>query len=296
MNEYLYSLEKGSKKFICPNCDQKTFVRYIDIWKNCYLEAEVGRCDREAKCGYHRKPDGNTKLGTTTELQPPKPPTYHDLDLLHSTQMRDDNFCRYILSKYPVGIVEYVWSRYKIGSANTITNLSDYKNATIFWQIDRENNIRHGKVILYNPKTLKRVKAPDGRAIINSVRSLKGLKDFNLSQCLFGLHLVKDVNEIEKQRPIGLVESEKTAILMAIIKSEYTWLATGTKAMFGEKYLKDIKDQKIVAYPDTDAFDDWTKVAANLNSQGYDITISRVLQDKNLPSGTDLADVFLNNQ
>ena len=295
MNEYLYSLEKGSKKFVCPNCDQKTLVRYVDVWSNSYLAADVGRCDREAKCGYHKKPDGNTKLGDQVEQEPPKPPTFHDRDLMYNTQTREDNFCRYIESKYPTGIVEYVWSKYNIGCANSITKLSTYKNATIFWQIDREKNIRHGKVILYDPVTLKRVKAPDGRAVINSVRSLKGLKDFELSQCLFGLHLVKAPNGIDLQKPIGLVESEKTAILMAIIKSEYTWLATGTKSMFGEKYLKDIKDQKIVAYPDTDAFEDWTKVAASLNSQGYDITISKVLQDKDLPSGTDLADVYLNS-
>ena len=29
MEAFLYSLDKSSKKHICPNCNQKTFVLYI---------------------------------------------------------------------------------------------------------------------------------------------------------------------------------------------------------------------------------------------------------------------------
>lgn len=62
-NEYRYSLEKGSKKHHCPDCNKKTFVLYIDTETGKHLPEQYGRCDRESKCSYHLNPylDGYTK-------------------------------------------------------------------------------------------------------------------------------------------------------------------------------------------------------------------------------------------
>ena len=53
---YRFILEKGSKKHLCPNCNKKTFVRYIDTETGDYLPEQYGRCDRESKCSYHLNP------------------------------------------------------------------------------------------------------------------------------------------------------------------------------------------------------------------------------------------------
>ena len=53
---YKYQLDKSSKKFICPGCKQKRFVRYIDIGTKDYLPEQFGRCDRENSCGNHNYP------------------------------------------------------------------------------------------------------------------------------------------------------------------------------------------------------------------------------------------------
>ncbi|WP_372483262.1 DUF6371 domain-containing protein [Elizabethkingia anophelis] len=53
---YRFILEKGSRKYHCPNCRKKTFVRYIDTKAQDYLPEEYGRCDRESKCGYYLNP------------------------------------------------------------------------------------------------------------------------------------------------------------------------------------------------------------------------------------------------
>jgi transcription elongation factor Elf1 len=40
---YKYSLDKSSRKFICPNCNKKTFVKFIDNETNQYLNSIDGR-------------------------------------------------------------------------------------------------------------------------------------------------------------------------------------------------------------------------------------------------------------
>ncbi len=59
MTEFKYSLDKSSKKFICPSCGKRRFVRYINQITNEYLDEAYGRCDRETSCGYHNNPKQN---------------------------------------------------------------------------------------------------------------------------------------------------------------------------------------------------------------------------------------------
>jgi hypothetical protein len=67
--EYQYLLEKGSRKYHCPNCNKKTFVYYIDTETGDYLPHEYGRCDRESKCSYHLSPYVDGYIKTIGELQ-----------------------------------------------------------------------------------------------------------------------------------------------------------------------------------------------------------------------------------
>lgn len=61
MEAFKYTLDKGTKKFLCPNCDKKTFVKYVDNETGSYLSDEFGRCDREQNCSYHKAPPKGKK-------------------------------------------------------------------------------------------------------------------------------------------------------------------------------------------------------------------------------------------
>ena len=52
MTQYKYHLDKSSKKFNCPQCDKKRFVKYIETETGHYADSQYGRCDRETSCGY----------------------------------------------------------------------------------------------------------------------------------------------------------------------------------------------------------------------------------------------------
>lgn len=207
-----------------------------------------------------------------------KPISYHDRGLLEQSQrnFNNNNFVLFLLSLFDREMVYKVIAKYKIGTSNY------FKGATIFWQIDANQNVRHGKIILYAVNSGKKLK-------FNSVRSVLKLEDFNLKQCLFGLHLLEGI----KQKTIALVESEKTAILMSLFKPEYTWMATGGLSEFKLDKLKPLKPFKIVAFPDKGKFNNWFEKAKEFKKWGYNITIDNWLETQNVPEETDLADILI---
>ena len=64
MTQYRYVFQKGSRKNLCPDCEKKCFVRYLDLITGELLPEEYGRCDREVNCGYLLNPytDGYAQM------------------------------------------------------------------------------------------------------------------------------------------------------------------------------------------------------------------------------------------
>jgi hypothetical protein len=284
MIQYKYSLDRTSKKFLCPKCNKKTFVKYIENETKDYLSDEFGRCDRETNCAYHRRPETEFK-NTFEAVYKAKPePSFHELQLVEQTVLDNsqNNFIQFLKTLFPENKVNEAIRKYLIGTWRTWTGM------VVFWQIDQQEKVHHGKVMMFNPQTGQRSKREDGTGIFSTVKCLLKLNGFELRQCLFGLHLIN-----ENTKVIALVESEKTAIIMSIFKPEYTWLSTGSKGGLKYEYLKPIKDYKIIAFPDKSEYSDWSKKAMELNGFGCNIEVSSFLENSNYPVGTDLADVYI---
>jgi hypothetical protein len=194
-----------------------------------------------------------------------------------------NNFVQFLKTLFTPDEVKNTILKYLIGTSK------HWSGATVFWQIDNNEKVRHGKVMLFNFETGKRKKRADGKAYISSVRSILKLQNFHLNQCLFGLHLINETN----QKTIAVVESEKTAVIMSVFKPQYTWVATGMKGGFKYENLKPIKDYKIIAFPDKSEFNDWHNKAIELNAVGFKINVSEWLEQTDYKDGTDLADVLI---
>jgi hypothetical protein len=287
MKQYKYNLDKSSKKFLCPKCNKRTFVKYIETETGNYLNDEFGRCDRETNCGYHSTPKGEFKNTFEVKYIPPPEPSFHDFNLVTQSgrNYKQNNFVKFLKTLFSNDEVKQTILKYLIGTSK------HWSGATTFWQIDNANKVRHGKIMLFNPETGKRIKNGNGKALINSVRSVLKLENFNLNQCLFGLHLINETNT----KTIALVEGEKTAVIMSLFKPDYVWLATGGKGGLKYEFLKPIKDFKIIAFPDKSEYNDWLNKAIELNAVGFKIVVSDWLeQQPNFEAGTDFADVYIN--
>lgn len=102
-------------------------------------------------------------------------------------------------------------------------------------------------------------------------------QDWELTQCLFGEHLLSQ----DPDRPVVLVESEKTALICAGLMPRYAWLATGGKSQLSEEKQRVLKGRKVIAFPDVDGYEDWARKLTEL--PGLHITVSPILQHNVTP-------------
>jgi len=286
---FKFSLDTSSKKFICPSCAKKRFVRYIDNQTKNYLSEEYGRCDRESSCGYHLPPTSNPTLVDSTTIKPLQPISTIDSRYVSGSETKYDenHLFQYLTQHFKKEEILQCFKKYRVGTSK------HWKGATVFWQIDQNNKVRSGKIMLINPSTGKRVKEPFPH--INWVHKVLELQDYNLKQCLFGEHLVaKPLQPITTIPTIAIVESEKTAITMSIFLKNSLWVATGSKQNLKHELLQSLKNYNIILFPDCGEYEDWNKKALELTKLGYTIKCSKLLEDCNHSKGTDLADIYFN--
>ena len=281
---YRYSLDRSSKKFICPNCQKKTFVKYFDNEENKYLDYTFGRCDRESNCKYHKSPkDKNYTISSIPETKKTKS-TINKIEIAnHGRNFKENNFIQFLKTLFTKEEVKEVILKYLIGTS------SYWNGATIFWQINNKEEIATGKVMLFDNNSGKRIKKPYPH--INWMHKILKLKDYELQQCFFGLHLLNNYNGTT----IAIVESEKTAIMMSMFYPKYLWLATGSKCNFKKELFEPIKNYEILAFPDKSEFEDWNKRSKELNRIGYKIVCSSLIENKEVENGYDLADHYIDN-
>ncbi len=283
MTQYKYHLDKSSKKFKCPKCNKKCFVKYIETETGHYADSQYGRCDREIKCRYFEYPNGNSIISYNYVALPPIKPTYIDKEILQKTLTKYEinPLVIYLYSNYSKDEVEKTIVKYHLGTAEI------FDGATIFWQKDDTGNIRTGKIMAYDTSTGTRLKTNDGKPLISWVHSILKKTNYNLKQCLFGLHLL---NQTIKQ--VAIVESEKTALIMSIEFPQYTWMSTGSLQGFKYDYLTPLKEKDITAFPDKGAYNKWKETADVLNNKGFNIEVSKLLETKEYEDGWDLVDMM----
>lgn len=278
MKNYKYKLDETSKKYRCPSCNKSRFVRFINIETNEIADEHFGRCDRELSCGYFKYPNSSDASNSKVLVpQAIKEPSFIDYEIVsRSLKGYSSNpFIKFLLSSFDEKTVDWLIDRYKIGTSK------QFDGSVVFWQIDNLGFVRTGKIMNYNSDTGRRSTG------ITWAHKKLGISDFELSQCLFGLHLISD-----SVKMVAIVESEKTAILLTIKRPDIIWLATGSLSNFSRKKLEPIKGIHIKAFPDKGCYDKWLKVAQDCNKEGFNIEVSKIMEEVVADKGADIADVI----
>lgn len=111
--------------------------------------------------------------------------------------------------------------------------------------------------MLYDRISGHRVKDPVSKIMWE--HKLKMFSDYKLRQCLFGEHLLTD-----KDAPVAIVESEKTAVFASIFFPCAIWFATVGLENLREETTRCLRGRRIYLFPDLGAEAKWVKKANSI--------------------------------
>lgn len=323
---YRIELEKyagPSSRYTCPSCNgKKEFTRYIDTETGEHIADHVGKCNREKNCDYHYTPkeyfrenpnakfEGGTHFKNEADIiEPPKPIDYISKQIFQQTfnSVMQTNLAKFFIQIIGHEQTKLLFDRYHVARSNF-----DNGTATLFWRVDVNGNIRQGKVIPYHAETGKRKRKPEVTiesifisGPLNTKRKEQGLEKLNLQQCLFGEHLLS----IDTSKPVGLVESEKTALIASLYMPDLIWIATGGKD--GVKWVyevyKVLANRTVIFFPDFDwssipkqitCFENWSEKVDRLKDVlpgNFKVSslLEQALVNEDRANKKDLADVLL---
>ena len=235
------------------------------------IHPTVGICNRAIKCGYHypprqyfndhkyNKPNSAPLQAHTVRLKT----SQRKIDCIPLSYVKqsvsfNSNFVRFLCKHFSRDKIEKAIENYALGATKN--------GSVIFWQIDIKGNVRTGKIMQYNSSTGKRIKHKSGA--INWVHNILKRRDFkytnyNLNQCYFGEHLLK----FYPNKPIAIVEAEKTAVIASMILDNYNWLAAGNLNGLNVEKSKVLRDKHVVLFPDAGCYQRWTKKSMQIKSE-----------------------------
>ena len=250
----------------------------------------------------------------------PAPPPLPTLELPHtmmaSRERLDDDTLIQWIRRQPW---DYVAAK-RVGEMLKAYHIGHARNGmTIFWQIDEQGKVRTGKMMRYksdghrdketrynfdwiHSSLARRRKIYDGNGEVTGEGPLPFPDIYDPDKqecrpCYFGLHLL---DAYGKEATVCLVESEKTALLMAIQYGNHAkqvWMACGgLENLSREKMMPIInRRRRVVLYPDRDGIEKWKMKAEQLHYDRLTIVTTPVTQWWRPEDGekADIADVVM---
>lgn len=326
VEKYKYQFDKSSKKFECPACGKKRFVKYRDSETNEYLPSRYGKCDRLENCTYHLNPykdDYGKQYQNKRYLRQPistKPKQKSAINFIPEKVMQQtlgnyqlNNFINNLLQNiaYPFKVkdMQHLIELYYLGTISK----GKYAGATTFPFIDLK-----GKIRAIQAKSFNLVNNTTETNFLHAIAK----KEYNYNEniypfwlkqyltnerkvsCLFGEHLLNQY----PYNPVALVEAPKTALYGALYfglpnsPDKLLWLAAYNLTSLNYIKCKVLQGRKVILYPDAsttgNAYKLWSAKANEFN-RTIDATfmIDKLLEtnatSKEKAQGYDLADYLI---
>ena len=255
----------------------------------------------------------------------PAPPPLELLELpkhlmagtLVDTALAQDNLVRWIRT----GIKWDTIQRTRVEEMIGLYDVGHGKHGhTIFWQIDERGRLRTGKMMKYREDGHRDKEAKWNFDWIHATLSrhwdaerqemtdeppypFPQLYDPSRQEAqitFFGYHLLNHWKRKDIDQTVCIVESEKTALLMAIAYGNHAkqvWIACGGLEMLTRERLQPIIDQRrrIILYPDRDGIKKWQQKAEQLHYDRLTVDARPVTEWWKPQDGekADIADVVI---
>lgn len=298
--DYRYQLEsrkvtgRQQTKFTCPHCGRpKCLVRYVDT--QCgfqYVADDVGKCDHEHSCGYHYKPSEYYRdnqwamepvVRTEKHCKPAPLPPFSPLPMeyVERSHLPGSTFWLWFTTAVADRLcltqeqIQRVYEDYLIGATR--------KGEVIFWQVDHLGLVHGGHIMQYRADGHR--EGFQGWTHTPLIRQGLLPLDWQLHQCLFGQHLLP----LRPEAHVCIVESEKTALVMAARQPQHLWLATCGSSGLNREKLECLRGRRFTLFPDSGCYEKWKKVMLQTSGLAYYIDSSL----EQYPPNTDLADILL---
>jgi hypothetical protein len=261
---YILQPYKPNLRYECPDCGKKkSFSRYIDTETAEQLNDKVGRCNRESGCGYHYSPkeyfiDNNIPQDENT-FKSSKPRVIQPINFIDREVFKkslsgygSNHLVTFLKSLFDDDTVKDLITKYQLGTS------CHWVGSTIFWYVDTIDRINYGKIMVYDPATGKRdkVKIEHCASVLEKSHAhagtpapewlIKYQENESKINCLFGEHLLKS----DPNKPVAIVESEKTALIGSVYLPQYIWLAVGALSYLNIKKCVPLSGRSVTLFPD----------------------------------------------
>lgn len=265
----------STKRYECPACGSKhAFARMVGENEDC------GHCH---SCGVTLFPKSD---------KPRERYYYEEQAPLKTYEVPADEFERLVVAG---GFSDTLRTALVARIPAAMKSLRDYRVVSFgletgFPLIDRGGRVRSIKIMGYG-QDLHRIKtSPDGKPMpaIRWYHTGKLRERETFVTCAFGEHLIDSV----QYDCIGIVESEKTAVIARALLSSILFLAVGSKSNLRTLNYKGLDDKYLLFFPDKDGIGVWSEFVAEQKNPRW--MVSEVCEKLN--EKEDIADAMLDGR
>ncbi len=181
--------------------------------------------------------------------------------------------------------VNRAFQLYRVGATREFGNIPGMMG-TAFPYIDRSGRCVDVKLMAYDTTGHRRKNGYSA----NWYLAKRKMNDRRAAWPLFGEHLLN----LNPSTPVGVVESEKTALIASIALPGYLWVATGSKQNLNPERCRALKGRAVFLFPDADGVEEWNRRGLELVKAGFSIHFcNEIITDNALNPGDDIADIIL---
>lgn len=228
----------------------------------------------------------------TEDTAPALPPIYVEPDTVSRMEGNKEKttLFNFLCDLFPSDEVRGVFSRYRVGGTTHFGTTPGMASAFPF--INSEGNCVDVHLQPYDEDG-HRWKKTEQHPFTQHWQLAKQKKsDRRAPWCLFGEHLLRD----NPTAPIGIVESEKTALICALYFPRYIWLATQSLTNLNARRCQAVRNRDVYVFPDRDGMARWREKATALHNEGFRIFFcGEIITRRATNPKDDLGDIVLND-